>query len=193
MGPLEIQPRASKPLGFTLLEIMIAVVIVGILSTMASVSLSRYNSRMKVLGAVDDLKNAFLIARSDACTHKHNSGVLLDVPNRRYLRFIDSTAGNVQNGRYAAGERILQAWTSLPSTMVFYSIASSVSPAAAPRVCGIAAPTTSSTTQSGQYSVVFRPDGSSWATFLAKLSTTSFSDTVSLSVIPPTGYVDLEK
>jgi len=179
--------------GFTLLEVMVAVAIVGILSLMASTSLKRYISRMKVLGAVDDLRNAFQVARADATTNKHHSGVLLEVTNLRYLRFIDSTTGNIQNGRYASPERIVQGWTSLPATMVFYSIASSISPAAAPRTCGVGGSTSSSTAQSGQYSIVFRPDGSSWASFSAKMSTSSFSDTLTLSIVPPTGYVDLEK
>ena len=183
-----------KPHGFTLMEVMIGLVIVGILSAMASVTLKTINSKMKVQGSLDDLRNAIQLAHSNAMTQKHNSGILIDVPNHRYLRFVDSSGAGASDGLYSTGEAILQGWTALPSALVFYSVASSLSPTPILRKCDAAQTFTSGATQVGTYSIVFRSDGSSWAGFTAKLGVNGMTkDTIQLTVIPPTGYVAMDR
>jgi prepilin-type N-terminal cleavage/methylation domain-containing protein len=196
MPHLGSQPAALKRFarGFTLMEVMIAMVIAGILSAMASVTLKTINSKLKVQGSLDDLRNAIQLAHSNAMSQKHNSGILIDVPNHRYLRFVDSSGAGASDGLYSTGETILQGWTALPSAMVFYNVASSLSPTPILRKCDAAQTFTSGATQVGTYAIVFRSDGSSWATFTAKLGVSTLTkDTFQLTVIPPTGYVTMDK
>jgi len=193
MPHLGFQPAASKRPGFTIVEMLLVVVLVGILSALASVSLKTFNSKMKVRGSVDELRDAIQLAHSDAMTRRHNSGILVDVTNLRYLRFVDSSSSGASNGIYSTGERLIQVWTALPPQLAFYSVASSLSPTPILRKCDAAQTYTSGAAQSGQYSIVFRPDGTSWATFTAKLGMASTKDTFRLAVLPPTGYVVLEK
>ena len=175
------------------MEVMVVVVIIGILSSMASVLWTRFSGRINARGGMDELRNAIQLARSDAITRRRNSGILIDKDSLRYLRFIDSSATGAQNGRYDLGEVILQKWTKLPSKLVFFNIVSSIPTILPPQKCDQPASTSIATPQSGQYSIVFRSDGSSMGTFQAKLGVESFPDTFHLVVLPPTGWVLLEK
>ncbi|MBK8804507.1 MAG: GspH/FimT family pseudopilin [Fibrobacteres bacterium] len=174
---------------------MVVVALVGILTGLVAISWKRITYKIKVLGAVEELRNAVQLARSDAVTKRRNSGLLLDVPARRYLRFIDSSNAPVSsNGRFDSGEVVTQDWTDLPAQMLLLSVSSSLSPVLAPRPCGSPAVPATRTTQSAQYSIVFRPDGSAWATLDARLGVESFpQDTFRLNVFPPTGLIQLEK
>lgn len=178
--------------GFTFVEVMIVVVLVGVLSAVAMGTWDKFNGKMRAADAAKELRGALLTARSDALTRKRQGGILIDFSARRYLRFVDSSgdATTSLNCRYEPGEVILQSWTPLSSKLVFHSQASSLSPDPGIRQCGVAATTAAASAQSGTYAVVFRPDGSSCASLLVKMGVQDIpSDTLRLSVQPATGLV----
>jgi len=178
---------------YTMIEMIVVLVLVSILAGMGTLGWKRVMWRVQAYGATDALRNALLLARSDAVTRKHHSGILIDRDSLRYLRFVDSSSTGASDGRYTAGEIILQPWTPLPKRMVIYSMNSGITPDPTPRPCGTRRSTTATSTQTGRYSIVFKPDGRSWATLQAKLGVSSFpSDTFRIIVLPPTGMVQLE-
>ena len=169
-------------------------VLVGILASMASVGWKRVMWRVQALGAADEFRNALQLARSDALSRQRHSGVLLDPAGLRYLRFVDSSSSGAADGRYTAGETIVQDWRPLPTRMVVHSVHSSISAPVTLRTCGSAATSGTSSTQAGTFSLVFAPDGRSLATFQAKLGIESFpEDTFRIEVLPPTGLITLER
>lgn len=180
--------------GFTIIEVLIVVVLIGIVSGMAYGGWKRVMWRVHALGAVDEFRGALMLARSDATTRQRFSGVLLDLPGRRYLRFVDSTAGDVHDGRYSVGERIIQDWTELPRHMTVFSLVSSLAAPPTVRTCGVAATSTPATPQVAFYSLVFTPEGRSMATFSVRFGIESFpGDTLGIDILPATGLVLLER
>jgi len=181
--------------GFTLIEMMVVVLIVGIVAGLSIPTWNKFTAKMKVSGAVRDMRSAIFVARSDAITRKRYSGILLDFSNRRYERFVDSsaTASTTNDCHYQAGEKILQAWTSMPPQVVFYDAASSLSGKPALHNCDASAGALSDTAQVGTYALVFMPDGRSCATLSAKMGLAAMpKDTLRLTVFPATGLVTLE-
>ncbi len=178
--------------GFTLLELMVVVAIVGIVAAMSQMGWSKILRKLQGRGAADQVRDALMLARMKALTDKRHVGVLLDPAQRRYLVFVDSTSPGGADGRYTAGEPLLRNWTTLPEQPAFVAANSSISPDPAPRPCKTAATPPSPTVQSGTFALVFRPDGRTWATFDAKLVTPGTTDTFRLRVLPPTGTVSLE-
>jgi prepilin-type N-terminal cleavage/methylation domain-containing protein len=186
--------RADRPArGFTLLEVLVVVTLVGIMAALASSSWRRVMWRFQSLGAADEFRGTLMLARSDARTSQSHSGVFFDVPNKRYLRFVDSTNSDEHDGRYTVGERILQDWRPLPPKLLVYDVQSSIAPSIPLRPCNGTAPPVSATAQSTTFSVVFKPNGQCMATFFAKFGIESFpSDTFRIEVLPPTGLVTME-
>ncbi|MBK9576648.1 MAG: prepilin-type N-terminal cleavage/methylation domain-containing protein [Fibrobacterota bacterium] len=178
-------------LGFTLIEMLIVLAIVGILTTMTAMGWTKVMNRISGKGAAYQVRDALTSARMDALTRKRHSGVRLDPSGLRFQLFVDSS-GTGANGRYDSGETILHPWETLPSQPSFASISSSVSPDPTPRSCKQAAAPAISSSQSGVYSIVFRPDGRSWAGFQAKLVPKGSTDTVRIGVLPSTGLITLE-
>ncbi|MEK7392893.1 MAG: hypothetical protein AAB214_10025 [Fibrobacterota bacterium] len=180
--------------GFTLVELMIVVVGGGLLSVMAGVYWNKFTSKMKVSNGVKELRSAILSVKSDAVTRRRYSGIQIDFAQRRYMVFVDSsaTSSTTRNCRWDAGETMLKNWSSLSSKIQFSQIASSISPEPPIRDCGTAA-TSATQVQTGVYSVVFRPDGSSCATLSVKAGSLEVpSDTFRLTVLPATGLVQVE-
>jgi Tfp pilus assembly protein FimT len=172
-----------------MIEMMVVLVLVGLLAGMASSAWKKATGKMKAQADFDGLQKSLLLAKSDAITKKHHSGLLLDVGNKKYLRFVDSSNAGVQDGQYSVGERILQNWTQLSSDFKFFSIASSLSPLPSVRKCGTTA-SLSPTNQSGVYSIVFRPDGTSWSSLSLNSGNNSIpNDTTRLYVIQASGLV----
>jgi hypothetical protein len=173
---------------------MIVVVMIGIVAVMSATAWNRLTWSIQAKGAIEEFRDAILLARSDAITRKRNSGIIIDVSAMRYLRFIDSSSLGEADGRYQTGEVILRGWTKFPERLVALDFTSSISPDPLPRPCRSAASTPIAPTEApGSYSIVFRPDGRAWATLQAKLGVHSFpTDTFRLNVLPPTGLVTLE-
>jgi len=194
MSPRIPRQHCGHRSGFTILEVVIVVVMVGIVAAMSATAWTRLTWNIQAKGAVEEFRDAILLARSDAITRKRNSGIFVDVSGMRYLRFVDSSSLGEADGRYQAGERIVRDWSKLPARLLAYEFRSSISPDPTPRPCESAASTPTSITESpGSYSIVFRPDGRVWATLQAKLGIESFpNDTFRLNVFPPTGLVTLE-
>jgi prepilin-type N-terminal cleavage/methylation domain-containing protein len=186
-------PGSGAQKGFTFLEMLVVLVIVGVMAGMAAITWNRTMGKYKARSAMDELRNAILQSRSDAMTRKRYSGILIDVGNLQYMRFVDDqpSSPNPQNGVYDDGETVLQPWKALPAQMVFLgppsSSRASVRP---PRGCGIVPPV--ATSAAGTYSVVFRPDGGASASFDALVGIANLpADTFRLTVTPPTGFVGL--
>jgi len=179
--------------GFTLLEAMTVIVIVGVLATLGELGWSRSLRIFQGKGAAQELRNELLSARSDATTRGRYSGVVIDPVQRRYLRFVDSTGSDVHDGRYTIGERLLKAWTILQGKPSL-AISSNASPVPVPRHCGTSASTTNSVSSTGTYSIVFRPDGTATASLtVVVLPETGSKDTFRLATLPATGLVSLER
>lgn len=194
MSPKRNRTGVDSLLGFTIVEILVVVAIIGVFAAMAVPGWKRITWKLRAGGAVDEFRNSILLAKSDAKTRRRFSGIHIDVANSKYLRFVDSNeVTGSSNGVYDPKEKILQAWTSFPAELKFYSAASAMSPKPSPRPCGSSA-SVASLAQTGVYSVVFRPDGSSWATFTAKLGVNGFpKDTFRLALFPPTGFLAVER
>lgn len=172
-----------------MIEMLVVLVVVALLAAMAMSVWKKVAGKARAQGDLNDLHKALVLAKSDAITRKRHSGVLIDVSGRRHLRFVDSSATGAQDGQYLVGERILQGWTQLSSDFRFFSVASSLSPQPSVRKCGTAA-SSSSTAQSGLYSIVFRPDGTSWSSLTLKAGNVSIpGDTTRLHVIQAAGLV----
>jgi prepilin-type N-terminal cleavage/methylation domain-containing protein len=184
--------RPAKRGGFTMIEMLIVLVMVGILSAMAITGWKRLMWHVQAQGAAQEFRDAIALARSDAVTKKRNSGILIDPAGMRYLRFVDS---NTTNGRYDIGESVLQGWTSFPSSLIIHlPVLSAWSPDPIPLSCDPSASPLDYSTQVGNVAVVFKPDGRSWATLQVKLGVRTFpSDTFHIGVLPPTGLVQLRK
>jgi len=179
--------------GFTLIEVIIVLVLVGILAGMSYSGWKRVMWRVQVLGAADEFRNALMLARTDAISRQRYSGVLLDPAGLRYLRFVDSSSTGVHDGRYSAGDPIIANWSALPAHLLVLSVTSSISAPVTIRNCGASATTGTASSQSGTFALVFGPDGRSMATFQAKLGVeSSLRDTFLIQVLPPTGLVTLE-
>ncbi|MCB9497604.1 MAG: prepilin-type N-terminal cleavage/methylation domain-containing protein [Fibrobacteria bacterium] len=186
---------ATRFHGFTFVEVMVVVALIGILAAITGPKWSNFISRSLARGAVNDLRGALLTARSDALTRKRFSGIVLDFSGHRFLRFVDSSgvSGTTRNCRFDNGERILQDWQELPSRLLFHQQASSMSPEPPLRSCDNQAGGTVGTAQSGSYAIVFRPDGSSCATLAVKMGARGNpNDTFRLAVFPATGMVTVE-
>lgn len=184
--------RPGRLNGFTLMEMLVVIVIVSLVAAVAFTGWSGLIARLQSHGVASQVRDALVSARMDAQTRNRNTGVLLDPAGFRFLVFVDSSAAG-PNGRYDASDVVLHSWSSFSSKATFVSLNSSISPDPIPRTCNAAAAAPSSVTQSGTYSVVFRPDGRSWAAFQAKLVPPKSTDTFVLGVLPSTGLVTLEQ
>jgi len=173
---------------------LVVIVVIGVFAAMAVPGWKRLTWKLRAGGAVDEFRNAILLAKSDAKTRRHCSGIQIDMANSRYLRFVDSNVvTGAPNGSFESNEKVLQGWTKFPPELSIYDVASSISPQPSPRTCGQAASAVGKA-QSGVYAVVFRPDGSSWATLTAKLGVRGYpKDTLRLMLFPPTGFLALER
>jgi prepilin-type N-terminal cleavage/methylation domain-containing protein len=179
----------GRGIGFTLIEMLVVLVVVGLLAGMAMSVWKKYGSKSRSRADFDGLHKALLLAKSDAITKNRHTGLVLDAANRKYLLFVDSSSTGAQDGQYLAGERILRNWTALTSDFKIHSVASSLSPQPSLRKCG-AAPTAASIDQSGSYSIVLRPTGTAWASLALKAGSASIAtDTVRLYVIQASGLV----
>jgi type IV fimbrial biogenesis protein FimU len=82
--------RNTNNRGFTMLEMMIVVVIIGIFASMAVPSFLNYIPKMKLRGESKEKVNYLRQARSKAITDNSQYGVFFDVDNDRIVYFKDT-------------------------------------------------------------------------------------------------------
>jgi type IV fimbrial biogenesis protein FimT len=93
-----------KPKGFTILELIIAIVILGVLAAIAIPGFARYGPDMRLKGAVRDLKSDMALAKLRAIRENADVALLFDTANNRYTVFVDDGSGGgvagdwIQNG-----------------------------------------------------------------------------------------------
>ncbi len=157
--------------GFTLLEMVIVVVIIGILSSMAVGGWKTISTKMRSHSAIADLAMQLRRARSDAMARSRYSGFVIDLTGKRYMRFVDQESGG---SRYMwdSGDQTLTSWQALDNALVIDS-----------SWCG--------QTSSGKLSVVFDPQGNAQAgLYLRAKAGTQVQE---LSVLPIPGTVKLKR
>jgi prepilin-type N-terminal cleavage/methylation domain-containing protein len=171
--------------GFTLMELMIVLVLVGITSGFAVVSWRKVHGRMKARASMETIVVALHRARSDATAKEKLSGVAVAADTTksfmcgdqtrnglRYMRFIDSPLG--VSGIYDDLDSVIQDWTPLYGNVCAYS-------------------TSSSGLSNGIASVVFHNDGSTDNDLRMNLGLENFADTFHLTLLPATGLATLER
>jgi len=181
----QIRRGRTRVRGFTLLEILIVLVLVGVVTSLAVGGVVKIQARSQARAAIEDMFTAIHLARSDAVARQRNSGVAiaLDTTNRfvsggvavtglKYLRFVDSDVG--VPGVYDPTDTVLQGWTQMQGQVFAYSIASS----------GLSA---------GTVSLVFNTDGSINNDLQMKLGIANFSDTFTVGLLPATGLATLDR
>jgi len=171
--------------GFTLMELLIVLVLVGITSGFAVASWRKVHGRMKARASMETLVVALHRARSDATVKEKLSGVAVGPDTTstfdcggtsrnglQYLRFIDSPTG--VSGVYDDQDTVVQNWTRLDGNVCSYS-------------------TSSSGMSNGIASLVFHNDGSTDNDLRMNLGLESSSDTFHLNLLPATGLATLER
>lgn len=170
--------------GFTLIEVLIVVALIGICSSMAVGQWRKVQARSVARGSVERILLALHQTRSEAVSRNRRMGLYAEADTtnnfqdgavRRqgyhYLRFLDSDSGAAN--LFDPSDTVVQGWIPLEGKVFTYSVVSSGS-------------------SLGGISLVFHSDGSCEQDLSAKLGIAGFSDTFFLSLLPATGLATLE-
>ena len=98
--------------GFTFIEMMIVVVIIGLLATLAAGTFDRFFRQQKLRAAGRELLSDLRLARSYAVARRAQYGIYFDQNARQYVLFKDVI--NPGNYTYDSGDSVVKT-TSLPS------------------------------------------------------------------------------
>lgn len=90
--------------GFTLVEIMIVLVIMGIMAAIAVPNLKTYMAQRRLNGAVRQVFGDLMAARQRAITENRNIGVVFSSNNHSYTIFADTDNDGIAD----SGEAVLQ-------------------------------------------------------------------------------------
>ena len=124
-GPAQYIARMKNRLqnGFTLYELLITVLIVGVVLTLGIPNLTQFTANSRITSAANDLHAAFLMARSEAARAKTNITICASDNSMEagadcggtwdegFIVFIDN---NFDGARAGAGETILRAHPEAP-------------------------------------------------------------------------------
>lgn len=110
-------PLSSRQIaGFTMVEMMAVVVLVGLAATMAVPGLQKAFERMKYRAAVRDVTSTLRVARSTAISTKQQIGVMLDDGTRTITVFADRV--NPEDFAFESGDSVMSVDT-LPPQIVW--------------------------------------------------------------------------
>ncbi|OGC89795.1 MAG: hypothetical protein A2W25_02830 [candidate division Zixibacteria bacterium RBG_16_53_22] len=112
-----IPKNSKKTAGFTMIEMAIVAVLVGVLATLAVPLFSRTLPRLKCHAEARNLLNSVRIARSRAIAENTQYGVYFDTNARTYLIFKDIV--NQTLFRYNNGDSIIVGPVELDANVVF--------------------------------------------------------------------------
>jgi len=114
-----IKRQSYRTGGFTMLEMMIIVVIIGILAAMAVPSFSSIIPKLKVRSEARGTLNYLRLARSMAISEATQVGVFVDTSNRRYFIFKDIISPDQMT--YNVGDSIMSGPDIIDSDVVLFS------------------------------------------------------------------------
>ena len=108
--------------GFTLVEIIMVVAILGIIATIGTTSLMNYLPNMRLKSATRDIFSAMMQAKVEAIKRGENATILFNFAGNSYTMFLDRGSGIIANNDNEAvdpGEIILLIATPLPDRVSF--------------------------------------------------------------------------
>jgi len=159
--------RFQKIAGFTMIEMMVAIVILGIMAAMAGPSFSKWIPRMKLKAEAREKLNYLRQARSRAISENSQYGIYFNTDNNDIIFFKD--VASPQLGIYDAGaDSIIEPSIECASNVVF----------------------TNSTLTNNV--VIFYPNGSASTSGQIELHDIESTCEHTISVLASTGRVKLE-
>jgi len=111
--------KTNRRRGFTLIELMVVVVTIGILAAMAGPMFARIVPRLKTRGEARNMLNMIRTAKSRAISENSQYGVYFDINNRSYTLFKDTV--NPANASYDNGDSIVSGPVNLDPNAVYVS------------------------------------------------------------------------
>lgn len=112
--------RKGRPAcGFTMLEMMIIVVIIGIVAALAAPSFLASGPRIKARTEARNVLNFIRLARSNAISNGSQYGVYVDTANKKYLLFKDTY--NPSGMSYDMADSTISGPVPLPNDVTFNS------------------------------------------------------------------------
>ncbi len=157
---------SKKAAGFTMIEMAIVAVLIGVLATLAVPMFTRTLPRLKCHAEARNLLNAVRIARSRAISENTQYGVYFDIGARTYTIFKDNF--NQTQYRYNIGDSIVVGPTVIDPNVVY------------------------SGTTFINNSIVMLPTGAASQTGTVAVNTTGGDSPFTISVLAATGKTKLQ-
>ena|SRR5690349_7846348 len=104
---MENQSRPARERGFTLIEMLVVVAILGIAALLSIPYLSAQIQRSKLLGVASQVSGQMRLARLDAIKYSRNAMVAIDPATRKVNAFSDRNGNSLPDAGEEIGEVIL--------------------------------------------------------------------------------------
>jgi len=106
------QQNTRRQLGFSLIELMVIIAILGIMSTIAIPNIISYRNNARLRGAASEMLSVFRKAQVAAVKRNYNTGMVFDASTGTTTVFLDNGAGALANNfTQDAGEPTLDVYT----------------------------------------------------------------------------------